>query len=92
VLSRLQQKFEAEGLTVLSISADNEPAPSVKRFAERLGLEQPVLMMGMDVASQYNLKRWPSNVYIDRKGRIVDHDFDYVNEAKLEQRIRELLQ
>ena len=91
-LSNLYEQYKDAGLVILSISADNVSRERVKKFATTLSLSQPVLILGTEVAiSKYSLKRWPSNVYINRRGEIVGHDFDYRGARHLKEWVDKLL-
>ena len=76
---------------VLGINADDYDKDAIVKFTERIQLKQPILLFGNEVANDYRLKRWPSNVYIDRSGNIADHDFDYANPTTIEQKIQKIL-
>ncbi len=55
-------------------------------------LKQMILVNGNAVAlKSFSLKRWPSNVYIDRKGNIAGHDFDAASAGVLDEKVRSLL-
>ena len=91
-LSKFSERFADQGLVVLAISADNYEKSEIQKFTEQLKLKQTVLIMGNDVAvKKFNLKRWPSNVYIDRQGNVIDHDFGYAKPSEIEAKIRTIL-
>ena len=91
-LSRFSKRYRKDGLVVLAINADNFPKNRIVEFAETMNLDQHVMLMGEDVAAvKFNIIRWPSSVYIDRRGNIVDHDFGYASPQQMEAKIKKIL-
>ena len=90
-LSTFSKRYRDDGLVVLAINADNFPEARIAAFASQMNLAQHVMVMGEDIAGDYSIVRWPSSVYIDRKGNIVDHDFDYASPQQMEAKIKTLL-
>lgn len=90
-LSRFSKQYRKDGLVVLAINADNFPKSRIVEFAEKLNLDQYVMLMGENVAGKFNIIRWPSSVYIDRRGNIVDHDFGYASPQQMEAKIKTIL-
>ncbi len=91
-LSRLHQRYQSKGFTVLGINATNDPRDMVERFQRDLKLEQPILLRGSDVAMKgYAIKRFPALFWIDREGRILEHSTGFDSPDRLEEKLKRLL-
>ena len=91
-LSALQKKFKDRGLVVLGINIDNDSVERIEKFRDEKDLVYPMLLAGGAVASkQYFCRAFPTVVWIDREGKIVNRDYGYKRLGDLEKRAQELL-
>ncbi len=71
-MQRLYDKFQPQGLEVVAISVDQGNPDSVRKFAEDLELNFPIVLDPEQVAKQaYEVRALPTSYLIDRKGRVV---------------------
>jgi peroxiredoxin len=79
-LERLHRALGPEGLTVLTISAD-EDEEDLREFVARYDLSLPVLLDpgGRTAAAAYRTTGYPETFLLDRQGRLIRH---YVGPAE----------
>lgn len=70
-LIEFQKQYGPKGLVVLGIAMDDPPAP-VRKFAQKMGVNYPVLLGNQKLADQYWVKGLPACIFIDRNGKITD--------------------
>jgi peroxiredoxin len=67
----LSRQFGGEGLAVLGVNL-GEDRETVRRFAERFGVQFPLLLDREGRSPErFGLRAHPNTVLIDRKGRLV---------------------
>jgi cytochrome c biogenesis protein CcmG/thiol:disulfide interchange protein DsbE len=70
-LNQIQQKYKDRGLTVVGVSVE-DPAPAVVSFMKRHNVQYSVLLDSDGrVSRRYGLIGFPTNILIDRQGKIV---------------------
>jgi thiol-disulfide isomerase/thioredoxin len=92
-MNKLQQKYQQQGLTILSINLDHD-----RKLADEFLIENPALFpviydpKGL-IARKYKLKGMPSSFIINRTGQIVSTHvgFNKLKSLAYEQEIVELL-
>ena len=85
-------KYRDRGFTVLGINASNDPAAEVEKLVRELGLKQPILLRGADVANRdYAVRSFPTHFWINREGRVEETSSGWSGPRALEQKILELL-
>jgi thiol-disulfide isomerase/thioredoxin len=93
-LSRLQQRYEGLGLTVLTLSAEDEA--TVRAFVETTPLATTVGLVSPDAPLPDPYARLgeflPSSFFIDRSGVLLDAHVGALRYEDLEQRLAGLLQ
>lgn len=94
MLAELDAQLAPEGFRVVGIALDD--VAQARDFIESLGIEYPVMVGGADVmaVSQAYGNRTgllPYSVLVDREGRIRWARMGVLEEAELDERIRELL-
>jgi thiol-disulfide isomerase/thioredoxin len=70
-LVSFQKQYGPEGLVILGIAMDASVAP-VRKFADKMELNYPVLIGAQEIADKYSVKGLPASIFIDRSGRITD--------------------
>ncbi len=91
-LSRLQEKYKNQGLTVLGVNSDNNSKANLERFVKEANLTHAILLNGSGVAMQvYSARAYPTTYWIDRSGKLVAREYGYHGPEKLERTARRLL-
>jgi thiol-disulfide isomerase/thioredoxin len=70
-LVAFQKQYGPKGLVILGIAMDASAAP-VRKFADKMELNYPVLIGAQEIADKYYVKGLPASIFIDRNGRITD--------------------
>jgi thiol-disulfide isomerase/thioredoxin len=71
-LSRLQEKYKAQGLSVVGVSLDKGPKSKVSKFAKKMKMDYQVLLDGEDSLSKvFGFEGIPSLYLFDRQGNLV---------------------
>ena len=89
-IQRLHEDHRSEGLVVLALSTDRDPA-AVRTFVPRHGFTFPVLFGNREVATAYRVRGIPTVYLVDRQGRIRFHHVGYNRGAERDLE-REILQ
>jgi peroxiredoxin len=70
-LVAFQKQYGPKGFVVLGIAMDESVDP-MRKFAQKMELNYPVLIGNKRIADQYYVKGLPVSIFIDRNGRITD--------------------
>lgn len=65
-----QTRYASEGLVIIGMSLDTLPAEAVRDFAQKAGINYPIVLADADMAEAYAVEMLPTTVLIDREGRI----------------------
>lgn len=88
----LQKKYASQGLQVVGIAMDDASPADIASFAQKLGVNYPVLIGKEEVGAQYGgIEYLPSTFYIGRNGKILDHVFGLVSKSEIETDIQKAL-
>jgi peroxiredoxin len=88
----LQKKYAGQGLQVLGVAMDDASPSDISSFAEKMGVNYPVLIGKEEVGAQYGgIEYLPSTFYISRDGKILDHVFGLVSKSEIETEIQKAL-
>jgi peroxiredoxin len=88
----LQKKYAPQGLQVLGVAMDDASPPDIASFAQKMGVNYPVLIGKEEVGAQYGgIEYLPSTFYISREGKILDHVFGLVSKSEIETDIQKAL-
>lgn len=89
---KLQKKYEAQGLVIVGIALDDGGAATVKKFAQKSGINYPVLM-GNDRVSQAfgGIEALPTTFILDREGKIAGRHIGLTKAEEFEKEIKPLL-
>jgi hypothetical protein len=64
----------------------------IASFAQKMGVNYPVLVGKEEVGSQYGgIEYLPSTFYISRDGKVIDHVFGLVSRSEIESNIEKAL-
>ncbi|MGD8731468.1 MAG: redoxin domain-containing protein [Anaerolineales bacterium] len=84
------QEFSDEGLLIMAIN-DGESADKVEQFAEENELSLPLLLdPGRVVQRLYNIRGYPSSVFVDDEGRIKFIHIGLIQKSQLSNYLEEL--
>ncbi|WCL81913.1 TlpA disulfide reductase family protein [Saprospira sp. CCB-QB6] len=70
-LNQLQEDFGPEGLVVLGLSRDD--LTTTQAFAQEFKSKSPLLYNAQEVAKTYKVVAYPSNILIDKNGKIIEY-------------------
>jgi peroxiredoxin len=88
----LQKKYGPQGLQVLGIAMDDASTKEIADFAQKMGVNYPIVIGKEEVGTQYGgVQFLPSTFYIDRDGKIIDHVFGLVSRSEIETSIQKAL-
>jgi peroxiredoxin len=88
----LQKKYAPQGLQVVGVAMDDASPEDIASFAQKLGVNYPVLIGKEEVGAQYGgIEYLPSTFYISRDGKILDHVFGLVSKSEIETDIQKAL-
>src|SRR5215469_6386491 len=87
-----EKKYGPEGLEVVGVAMDDASPSEISSFAQKLGVNYPVLIGKEEVGAQYGgIDYLPSTFYISRDGKILDHVFGLVSRSEIESNIQKAL-
>src|SRR5947209_9721521 len=88
----LQKKYGPQGLQVLGVAMDDASPKDIAAFAQKMGVNYPILIGKEEVGAQYGgIDYLPSTFYISRDGKIMDHVFGLVSRSEIEASIEKAL-
>jgi peroxiredoxin len=88
----LQKKYAAQGFAVVGVSVDEAGLKTVKAFAEKKGINYPVVLTDSKIVAAYGgIDGLPTTFIIDRSGHIVKQHMGFTEEAEIENEIKPLL-
>jgi peroxiredoxin len=88
----LQRQYEKQGLVVVGLSVDEDGAHVVKPFAQRLGMNYPVVLADKKTQDAFGgIEAVPTTFIIDRKGRIAKEHMGFADKDEFENEIKPLL-
>lgn len=71
----LQKKYGPEGLQIVGIAMDDTDEKTIENFAHKMGINYPIVMGTEKVADLYGgIDGMPTLFFVDRAGKIVDHE------------------
>lgn len=88
----LQKKYVKDDLVIIGASLDEGGAAAVKPFAQRLGINYPIVLATEKMQTAFGeIEAVPTTFIIDRKGRIVGKHLGFVPKETFESEIKPLL-
>jgi peroxiredoxin len=88
----LQKKYGPQGLQVLGVAMDDAPTKDISDFAQKMGVNYPILIGKEEVGTQYGgVQYLPSTFYISRDGKIMDRVFGLVSRSEIEANVQKAL-
>jgi peroxiredoxin len=86
-----QDKYGAQGFTVIGASMDDTGWRAVTPFVRAQHVNYPIVIASTDLAKRYHLGEMPLSVLIDKNGRIADSHAGVVDRTAWESEIQRLL-
>jgi peroxiredoxin len=88
----LQKRHEQEGVAVIGVALDDGGAETVKRFAQKEGVNYPVVLADEETQRVFGgIEAVPTTFIIDRAGQIVKKHVGFADADELEKEIQALL-
>lgn len=88
----LQRLYEKQGLAVIGVSVDEINPVEVKKFAQQLGVNYPIVLSDTKATQAFGgIEAIPTTFVIDREGRIVKQHLGFTEKEELEKEIKPLL-
>lgn len=90
-LIALQKQYSKQGLVVIGVSVDEAGAGVVKSFAQKLGMDYPVLLGDEKIEAAFGgIDAIPATFIIDRQGRVVKTHVGLTDQDEFEKEIKPL--
>lgn len=86
-----ENRYKAQGLTVVGVSMDEDGWKIVKPFATAKGMHYPIVLGNADLTQRYGVDAMPRTLLIDRSGRIAFSHSGVIDRTAFETEIRSLL-
>jgi peroxiredoxin len=87
-----QKQHEARGLQIIGVTYPPHKINTVRRVAERLNINYPILLGSLRVAADYGVEEvLPVTVIVDREGNIRDRILGIMDDEEFEQKVMPLL-
>ena len=91
-LAKLQKEYEARGLQVLGITYPDYTRNGVRRIAQQLKVNYPILLGSRKLAARYKVGDvLPTTIVIDREGKIRARILGILEAEEFEQQVKPLL-
>jgi len=88
----LQKKYSGEGLQIIGIAMDDTDDKTISEFAHKMGVNYPVLKGTEKVADSYGgIDGLPTLFFVDRSGKIVEHELGLRSLSVIEANIKKSL-
>ena len=88
----VQEEYEEDGVVIVGVSLDQAGPAVVEKFAERYGINYPVVMGDRAVVQAYgNIQALPTTFVIDREGNVRFGNPGYMDKTTLERIIKPLI-
>jgi thiol-disulfide isomerase/thioredoxin len=90
-MMELQKQFQGK-LQIIGVSMDDGPAEAVKEFADKIGMNYPIVMGSDGLSDEYGgIPALPTSFVVDPEGRVVQKHVGLYPEEVYEDEIRALL-
>ena len=90
-LVELQKKYGPQGLQILGVAQDDSSEKTIMAFAQKMGLNYPILQGDNHMSDLYPSAGLPLSVYVDRSGKVVSQVVGLVSESVMEDAIKKSL-
>ena len=91
-LVEFQNKYGPEGLQVIGVAMDDADDKTITAFTKKMGVNYPVLLGTEKAADLYGgIDGLPTLFFVDRSGKIVDHELGLRSASIIEDNIKKSL-
>lgn len=88
----LQKKYGPQGLQIVGIAMDDTDEKTISDFTHKMGVNYPVVIGTEKVADLYGgIDGMPTLFYVDRSGKITDHELGLKSLSIIEDNIKKSL-
>jgi thiol-disulfide isomerase/thioredoxin len=87
-LVELQKKYRPQGLQVIGVAMDDSEEKTIASFTHKMGVNYPILIGTEKVADLYGIDGLPTSFFIDRTGRILEHEMGMLSQSVAEENIK----
>lgn len=87
----LQKQYGPQGLQVVGVAMDDSGRDAIQKFAHEMGVNYVVLQGKNAVGDAYGATGYPTTVYIDRSGKVVNKILGLVSKSEIEDNIKQSL-
>lgn len=87
----LYKKYRDKNVEIIGVAFDENGETVVPPFAKKMGINYPVFLGGEDIASEYNLRAFPTTIVYNKNGEVAETHIGYVKEEVFDEQINELL-
>lgn len=88
----LQKKYGPQGLQIVGIAMDDTDEKTIADFTQKMGVNYPIVIGTEKVADSYGgIDGMPTLFFVDRSGKIVDHELGLRSMSIIESNIKKSL-
>ena len=87
----LQKHYGPQGLQIVGVAMDDSGKDAIQKFAQQMGVNYVVLQGKNAVGDAYGATGYPTTVYIDRNGKVLNHILGLVSKSEIEDNIKQAL-
>ena len=87
----LQKQYGPQGLQIVGVAMDDSGKDAIQKFAQQMGVNYVVLQGKNAVGDAYGATGYPTTVYIDRNGKVLNHILGLVSKSEIEDNIKHAL-
>ncbi|HYX70960.1 MAG TPA: TlpA disulfide reductase family protein [Terriglobales bacterium] len=87
----LQKQYGPQGLQIVGVAMDDSGKDEIQKFAQTMGVNYVVLQGKNAVGDAYGATGYPTTVYIDRSGKVVNKILGLVSKSEIEDNIKQAL-
>lgn len=88
----LQKKYGPQGLQIVGVAMDDTDEKTIAAFVHKMGVNYPVVIGTEKVADLYGgIDGMPTLFFVDREGKIVDHELGLRSLSAIENNIKKSL-
>ncbi|HXZ28092.1 MAG TPA: TlpA disulfide reductase family protein [Terriglobales bacterium] len=87
----LQKQYGSQGLQVVGVAMDDSGKDAIQAFAKQMGVNYVILQGKNAVGDAYGATGYPTTVYIDRNGKVLNKILGLVSKSEIEDNIKQAL-
>jgi thiol-disulfide isomerase/thioredoxin len=87
----LQKQYGPQGLQVVGVAMDDSGKDAIETFAKQMGVNYVILQGKNAVGDAYGATGYPTTVYIDRNGKVLNKILGLVSKSEIEDNIKQAL-